>query len=124
MKKLLRNITFIELTLIFSIAGVVGGVTLPNYVDAAQQSLVQSKSEVTRMAKDVHSGMTAGKRELPSVTTLAAHLQGEAAVAKATGISVRIDGAEYTLPTYSNRSCTVLTQKAEDKVACVGSIPS
>lgn len=124
MKKLLRNITFIELTLVFTIAGVVGGMAVPNYVDASQRALAQSKSEVSRLAKDIHSGMTAANRELPSVKTLAAHVQGEAVAAQATGISVSIDGAEYTLPTYTNRSCTVLTQKAEDKVACVGNIPS
>jgi hypothetical protein len=124
MKKLLRSITFIELTLMFSFAGVAGGVAIPDYVDASQQALLHSKAEATKMAKDVHSAMTAGgKHELPSVATLAANLQG-GTVATGTGIVVRIDGDEYTLPTYSNRSCTVLTQKAEDKVACVGSIPS
>lgn len=122
MKKLLHDITFIELTLVFSIAGVIGGVTVPKYVDASERALMQSKAEATRQAKDIFSAMTARSQELPSVATLAAHLPGET-VAGGSGIGLRIDGDHVTLPTYTNRSCTVPTQQAEDKVACVGNIP-
>lgn len=123
MKKLLSKITFIELTLMFSIAGAVGGVTVPNYVDASQQALMHTKAEMTLHAQDVFSEMTAKGAELPSVAAFAARLPNAAGVV-GSGVSLTIDGAEVTLPTYANDLCTVLTQKAEDKVACVGAIPS
>jgi MSHA pilin protein MshA len=124
MKKFLNKITFVELTLVFSIIGVVGVIAVPRYVDASQQALLQSKAAMTRTAKNVYQEMTREGGELPSVAMLAAHLPVQATRAQAAGISVRIDDADYTLPTYANSLCTVLTQSRDDKVACVGTIPS
>jgi type II secretory pathway pseudopilin PulG len=124
MRKTLEKITLVELTLVFSIVGSLGAMTVPDYVVAAQQAEMQSKASMTTLAKQTYDQMIRQDMGMPSVATLAAYLPADYVRPHPGGISLTVDGQEVDLPTYANSECTQLTQNTDDKVACVGSIPS
>jgi type II secretory pathway pseudopilin PulG len=124
MKKTIEKITLVELTLVFSIVGSLGAVTVPDYVVAAQDAEMQAKATVTAVAKQTHAKILAQDMGMPSVATLAAYLPADYVRPHAGGITLTIEGEAVDLPTYANSECTQLTQRTDDKVACVGTIPS
>jgi len=122
MKKQHCGFTFIELVLSITILGVVGVMTIPQYVDAAQQALDDAKWEQSVVVKDKFVEVAATRGESPTVAVLAASLPGEVVSALPQGIHLMVSGEAYTIPTYSNSICTTLTNSVEEKVLCVGSI--
>lgn len=122
MKKHNRGFTFIELVLSLAVLGVVGAMTVPQYVDAAQQALDDAKWEKSVAVKDKFVEVASTRNKIPTVAVLAAYLPGETAKALPEGIRLMVDGKAYTVPTYSNSTCTILTKNVEEKVLCVGSI--
>lgn len=122
MKKYSRGFTFIELTLGLVILGVVGVMTVPRYVDAAQQEkddLLWTQSVAVKNAHDA----VMNKGSVPSVADLVAEMPS-AATAVAGGVQVQVSGEAYVVPTYANSLCTEPTKSVSDKVGCVGAIAS
>lgn len=124
MKKIIKKITLVEMTLVFSIVGSLGALTLPDYVVAAQQAEMKAKASLSATAKETYDKIMAQEMGQPSVSVLAAYLPADYVRPHAGGIQLTLDGETVNLPTYANSECTQLTQSTDDKVACVGSIPS
>ena len=122
MKKHNRGFTFIELLLSLAVLGVVGVMTIPQYVDAAQHALDDAKWEKSVAVKNKFTEVALTRNKVPTVTVLAAYLPGETVKALPEGIRLMVDGEAYTIPTYSNSTCTILTKNVEEKILCVGSI--
>lgn len=118
-----RGFTLIELVLVLVLLGVVGVMTIPEYLDASAQALLQAKWEKSGEVKSLHREISKARHAYPSVTALAAHLPGKRVQAREHGIILQVDDAEYLIPTYRNARCTELTRTAQDPVACVGTIP-
>jgi type II secretory pathway pseudopilin PulG len=124
MKNLIAGLTLIDLVLLLTIIGVLGVMTIPDYLDARAQALIEAKWEKSGEVKRLYRGMLTQGKPAPSVSTLAAQLRGERVAAQGGGIRLQIDGRDYVIPTYRNTRCTQLTQHNDEAVACVGTIPS
>ena len=120
MNKQEHGFTMIEMVLVLVTLGVVGMMAIPEYVDASQQALHQSKWQMSVSVKQAHEAMQSQQGALPSVESLAARLPAAQPVAG--GVVVQMDEESYTVPTYANSLCTVLTTSVNDQVGCVGDI--
>lgn len=120
--------TLIELIMVIVILGILAATALPKFVDLSGDALTASKAGVSGAVKSTHTVLVAQRAVAgttpinPTVTVLAAGMTPEGTAA-ATGVQVVIDGTTYTVPTYTDASCTTATAAVGDSVACVGDIP-
>lgn len=115
----LTGLTLIETILIMTIMAVVGVMTIPQIVVAAEEAEAQAKWEISVTAKDSRIALTEQTGTQPTIIALAEHAGGKAV---AGGIQVNVDGDTFTVPTYTNSLCNEPTRSINDKVGCVGSI--
>ena len=120
--------TLIELIMVIVILGILAATALPKFVDLSADALVASKAGMSGAVRSTHSVLVAQRAVAgttpvnPTVTLLAAGMT-PAGSAVGTGVSVVINGTDYTVPTYTNDTCATATAAVGDTVACVGAIP-
>lgn len=122
MNKKSAGFTLIELILGMTILAVIGLMTIPDYVIAADEAKANAKWDISVSAKNSRSALTEQSGSTPTVIALAENLSVSGAEPVAGGIRVRVDGDSYTIPTYTNALCNEPTRKINDQVGCVGSI--
>ena len=115
----LAGLTLIEVVLIMTILAVVGVMTIPQYVAAAEEAEAQARWDISVAAKDSRITLTEQTGSQPTVIALAEQTGGKAI---AGGIQVTVDGNSHTIPTYTNSLCNEPTQNVNDRVGCVGAI--
>ncbi|MCC6709067.1 MAG: prepilin-type N-terminal cleavage/methylation domain-containing protein [Gammaproteobacteria bacterium] len=123
-----KGFTLIELVMVIVILGILAAVAIPKFVDLSGNALTASKAGMTGAVKSAHAVLVASRAASsttpvnPTVTILAAGITPEGTAA-ATGVQVSINGTTYTVPTFTDASCTTATTAVGDTVACVGDIP-
>lgn len=122
MKYKASGFTLIELVLVIAMLAVIGVMTVPDFVVAAEEASAQAKWDVSVAAKDSHNILNTQTGSSPTVLALAETLPGVSGKAVSGGIQVLVDGGNHTIPTYVNPLCNEPTQDVNEKVRCVGSI--
>jgi len=123
-----KGFTLIELVMVIVILGILAAVAIPKFVDLSGEALTASKKGMSGAVKSAHAVLVASRAATsttpinPTVTILAAGITPEGTAA-ATGVTVTINGTGYTVPTYTDASCTTPTAAVGNTVACVGDIP-
>ncbi len=115
-----KGLTLIELILIMTMLAMVGVMTIPDMVVAADVAKDQAKWKVSVAAKNSHMALIEQTGGEPTVIAIAEQVATGQAVPG--GIEVEVDGNSYTIPTYTNSMCNQPTRNISDKVRCVGSI--
>ena len=119
--------TLIELIMVFVILGILAATALPKFVDLSDEALAAAKKGMSGGVRSTHVVLVAEKAVAgtpgnPTVLELAAGMT-PAGSAVGAGVTVDINGTDYTVPTYTDSSCTTATTAAGSAVACVGLIP-
>jgi len=122
MKNKSAGFTLIEVVLGMAMVAVIGMMTVPDFVVAAEQASAQAKWDVSVTAKNSRIAIATQTGNMPTVSTLAEKLADASGKAVSGGILVQVDGKDYTIPTYANSLCNEPTQDINEKVRCVGSI--
>ena len=122
MKNKSAGFTLIESVLGMALLAVVGLMTVPDFVAAAEEASAQAKWDISVTAKNSRMAIATETGSMPTVSTLAENLAGASGKAVSGGILVQVDGGDYTIPTYTNLLCNEPTQNINEKVRCVGSI--
>ena len=122
-----KGFTMIELVMVIVLLGILAAVAIPRYLDLSAQALTASKAGMSGAVKGAHGIeiarlAAAGTPGYPTVTQLAAAINPEGTAA-ATGVVVVINGTNYTVPTYTDATCTTPTAAVGNAVQCVGNIP-
>ena len=118
----LEGLTLIEVVLIMTIMAVVGAMTVPQYVAAADEASADAKWKVSVAAKNNQSALTEQTGSAPTIIALAEQMSDAGGIAVAAGIQVEVDGKTHTIPTYTNSLCNKPTRNINDHVGCVGAI--
>ena len=116
-----KGFTLIELVIVLVILGILAAIVVPKYVDLSSDATTAAKSGMSGNVKGSQAIYIAENKAFPTVTQLAADIAG--GTAAGTGITVDINGTNYTVPTYTNASCGTATSGVGDTVRCVGDIP-
>ena len=98
-------------------------VALPQYLRVAQLQDNAAKEQLSGRVKSALVLALADVKTFPSVARLALYVQAEAAQADAAGITLAVDGRTYSVPTFSDKDCSVPTASLDAPVLCVGNIP-
>jgi len=119
--------TLIELIMVIVILGILAATALPKFVDLSDEALAAAKKGMSGGVRSTHVVLVAEKAVAgtpgnPTVLELAAGMT-PAGSAVGAGVTVDINGTDYTVPTYTDSSCTTATTAAGSAVACVGLIP-
>ena len=120
MKK--SGFTLVELVLVLVIIGLLSAVAIPKYIEVNSKQEIAEKSQ---LSDSVQSALVVAQADIsasPSVTTLAAYVQGDQVTAASSGIVVLQDGKSYMVPTYVDNKCVSPTSAPSDMVKCVGNI--
>ena len=122
MKNKSAGFTLIEVLLGMTMVAVIGVMTVPDFVVAAEEARAQAKWDISVAAKNSHYDLAEHTGDTPTVSALAEKLASAGGKAVSDGILVQVDGDDYTIPTYANSLCNEPTQNTSEKVRCVGSI--
>ena len=119
MKHKSSGFTLIEAVLGMSMLAVIGMMTVPDFVVAADAASAQARWDMSVTAKNSHNDIATQTGSTPTVVALANGISGKAVSG---GILVQVEGDDYTIPTYTNLLCNEPTKNINEKVRCVGSI--
>ena len=119
MKYKSKGITLIETVLGMAMLAVIGVMTVPDFVVAADAANAQAKWDFSVTVKNSHIDIAVQTGSRPTVAVLADSISGKAVSG---GILVQVDGEDHTIPTYANLLCNEPTKKISETVRCVGSI--
>jgi type II secretory pathway pseudopilin PulG len=119
MKYKSSGFTLIEAVLGMAMLAVIGVMTVPDFVVAADAASAQAKWNISVTAKNSHDVIATQTGNSPTVVALAEGVSGKAV---SDGILVQVDGDNFTIPTYTNLLCNKPTKNINEKVGCVGSI--
>lgn len=117
-----KGFALTQLVIVILILGIIGAIAVPRFIDLQSEALAGAKAGITGSVKSAFAIATVENKTMPTVTQLAANVQGEGVTAIATGIQVDIDGINYTVPTYTDKTCSATTTAVNDTVSCVGAI--
>jgi MSHA pilin protein MshA len=124
MKQIQRGFTLIELVMVIVILGILAAVAIPKFTDLSAEATAAAKAGTSGAVKSAHAiqiaTLSAAAKALayPTVTQLAEALN-PAGVAANTGVTLN----GYTVPTYTDVTCTTPTAAPGNSVLCVGSAP-
>ena len=119
MKNKSSGFTLIEAVLGMAMLAVIGVMTVPDFVVAAEAANAQAKWDISVTAKNSHNDIATQTGSTPTVIALAEGVGGKAVSG---GVQVQVDGEDYTIPTYANLLCNEPTLHLNEEVRCVGSI--
>ena len=102
--------TLIELVIVIVILAILAAIAIPRYVDLSTDALDAAKAGMSGAVKGAWAVSIADLKANPTVTQLATYVMGGGATAAADGIDVTIDGTTYTVPTYTDTSCSTATR--------------
>lgn len=114
--------TLIEMVMVMVIIGILAAMAVPRFYDASSDALIAAQDGTVGAVRAAQIIAIAELKRNPSVTELAARIDGVSAAAVATGVSVTINGTAYTVLTYTDGSCTSATGDVADIVGCVGTM--
>ena len=117
-----EGFTLIELVIVIIILGIMAAVAIPRYVDLTADATTAAKLAVEGSVKSAFAIAVANLHNYPTITQINARLATDNTTAAATGIQFDIDGATYTVQTYTDNDCTTATTGVGDSVQCVGSV--
>ncbi len=117
--------TLIELVMVIVIIGILAAMAVPRFVNLQGDALLAAKQGTLGAVRSAFAISIAQQRGYPTVTQLAANVQGSggtAAVAAATGVQVAINGNTYTALTFTDATCTTATAAVANTVQCIGAL--
>lgn len=123
MKKQQSGFTLIELVMVIVILGILAASFAPKFVSLSGDATTAAKLGAQGAVKSALTVYIAENKLNPTVTQLAATVQGDGVSAIGTGVQVTIDGATHVAPTFTDATCTTATALVGDSVLCVGAIP-
>jgi prepilin-type N-terminal cleavage/methylation domain-containing protein len=116
-----KGFTLVEVIIILFIIAILASIVVPKFFSLRSDALSASKAANSSAAKSAYAIYIAENEVAPTVAELATDVAGATAVAA--GIQVEIDGANYTVPTYTNTNCSIATSATTQTVLCIGQIP-
>ena len=114
--------TLIELVAVLVILALLGAMAVPRFVDVSSQALIAAQNGSLAGVRSGHAMAIADLRSLPTVTELATYVNGPNISPVSTGIQVVINGTNYQVETFTDTTCTAITQAVSDLVGCIGNI--
>lgn len=108
-----------EWMFIIAILCLFGVVAVPKYVEhSAKQHTIEKENAATRVKSALVLAL-ADVKTFPSINVLASYVQADQVIVTNSGLSVLAAGHVFFVRTYKDRSCTLLTETANDTVKCV-----
>ena len=116
--------TLIELVMVIVILGILGSIAVPKFVDLEADATAAAEGGMSGAVRAAHAIAIADKKRFPTLTELATYVTGDGVgvAGDSSGVSVEINGAAVTVPTFTGSSCTGATTAGTDVVQCVGGI--
>ena len=112
----------IELLAILVILAMIGAMGIPRSSNQHVKSDDYKPEHSVGTVKTAHATAIAELKRFPTVDELSGYVEGPKSSASASGVQVSINGAQYTVPTYSDSGCRTNTKAIADTVACVGNL--
>ncbi len=115
--------TLIELVAVLVILALLGAMAVPRFIDMQTQALEAAKIGTKNSVRSAHALFIAENKAPPNIRQLSNYVVADSTVqATSTGVRVNIDGTNFTVLTYSDKTCNTATSARADKVLCVGQI--
>ena len=117
-----QGFTLIELVIVLVILSILSSIVIPRYVDLSDSVLSTAQLASSGAVKSCYAISVAQEKGNVTLDEIIADCPDTSASDDNTGIDIVIDEDTYTVPTYTDNTCTTPTSSGSDIVLCIGEI--